>query len=260
MSDHDVDKSVRDAGLDIANVIAVGDAVPDVPQVSATRDASADVPQVTATRDAGPDVPKVKAKVRLSDMLSAIACDSRRDRISIADLLAAMDARAMGALLLIFALPNVLPSLPGTSGILGLPLVYLTSQMMRGRMPWLPKFIANRSLPRDNFAGLVDRAEPWLARSERFLMPRLGWLVHERTERLIGGVALLLSVILILPIPLGNMLPALAICLFALGLMERDGVWVIAGMVVSVVAVSVVAGVLFALVKSLIFVVQGAFG
>lgn len=201
-----------------------------------------------------------KAKMRLSDMLSVIANDTRRDRISIADLLLAMDARAMGALLLIFALPNVLPSLPGTSGILGLPLVYLTSQMMLGRLPWLPKFIANRSLPRESFAALIDRVEPWLARSERFLLPRLGWLVHARAERVIGGVALLLSVILILPIPLGNMLPALAICLFALGLMEHDGVWVIAGMAVSVIATSVVAGVLYALAKSLIFVVRGAFG
>ena len=198
-------------------------------------------------------------KLRLSDMLLAIANDNRRERISITDLLSEMDTRAMGALLMIFALPNVLPSLPGTSGILGLPLVYLTSQMMLGRLPWLPKFIANRSLPRDSFAALIDRVEPWLAWSERFLQPRLNWLVNERAEQLIGGVALVLSVILILPIPFGNMLPALAICLFALGLMEHDGVWVLAGVGVSGAAILVVAGVLYALAKSLIFVLQGAF-
>lgn len=200
-----------------------------------------------------------KTKVRLSDMLAAIAADERRDRISVGDLLDSMDARAMGALLLIFALPNVLPSLPGTSGILGLPLIYLTSQMMLGRVPWLPKFIAGRSLARRDFSALVDRMDPWLVRSERFLKPRLSLLVHEKAERLIGLVALFLSVILILPIPFGNMLPALAICLFALGLMEHDGVWVIAGLVVSVAAVSVVAAVLFALAKSLLFVLHGAF-
>jgi hypothetical protein len=199
-------------------------------------------------------------KVRLSDMLSVIAADPRRERISIGDLMASMDARAMGALLLIFALPNVLPSLPGTSGILGLPLIYLTSQMMLGRLPWLPKFIATRSLARTDFAALVNRIEPWLARSERFLKPRLSWLVHEKAERLIGLVALFLSVILILPIPFGNMLPALAISLFALGLMEHDGIWVIAGFVVTIAATSVVAAVLYALMKSLIFVLSGAFG
>jgi len=201
-----------------------------------------------------------RAKVRLSDMLRAIAADDSRSRVSIGDLLASMDARAMGALLLIFALPNVLPSLPGTSGILGLPLVYLTSQMMLGRLPWLPKFIANRSVTRHDFAALIDRIEPWLTRSERFLRPRLGLLVHENAERLIGAVALVLSVILLLPIPFGNMLPALAISLFALGLMEHDGVWIIAGTVVTVAALSVVAAVLWALAKSVIFVISGAFG
>jgi hypothetical protein len=202
---------------------------------------------------------KGKAKVRLSDMLSVIANDESRERISINDLLAAMDGRAMGALLLIFALPNVLPSLPGTSAILGLPLVYLTSQMMLGRLPWLPKFIANRSLPHSDFAALIDRMEPWLARSERVLRPRMSWLANERAERVIGAVTLLLSVILILPIPFGNMLPAFAIALFALGLLEKDGVLVIAGIVATIVTTSVVAGVLYALAKSVIFVLQGAF-
>lgn len=202
---------------------------------------------------------RFRAKIRLSDMLAAIAADSSRERISIADLLASMDNRAMGALLLIFALPNVLPTLPGTSGILGLPLVYLTSQMMLGRLPWLPKFIANRSLARRDFANFVERAEPWLARTEKLLKPRLSLLVHDRSERLIGALTLLLSVILMLPIPLGNMLPALAISLFALGLMERDGVWVIAGTVISTAAIAVVAAVLYALAKSLLFVIAGAF-
>jgi len=203
--------------------------------------------------------PRSRGKARLSDMLAAIAADTQRERVSIADLLASMDSRAMGALLLIFALPNVLPSLPGTSGILGLPLIYLTSQMMLGRTPWLPKFIATRSLARRDFAALIDRMEPWLAWSERFLRPRLSLLVHERAERLIGLVALVLSVILMLPIPFGNMLPALAISLFALGLMENDGVWVIGGAAATVVAISVVAAVLWALAKSLIFVIGGAF-
>lgn len=222
----------------------------------------ADEPQDQDRQTIGlsPDDSRRKVRVRLSDMLRVIANDEGRERISIADLLAAMDARAMGALLLIFALPNVLPSLPGTSAVLGLPLVYLTSQMMLGRLPWLPKFIASRSLSRADFATLIDRMEPVLARAERFLRPRLNFLAKEQAERLIGAVALLMSVILILPIPLGNMLPALAICLFALGLMERDGVWVIAGGLVAAVATFIVAGVLYALAKSVLFILQGAFG
>ena len=65
-----------------------------------------------------------------------------------------------------------------------------------------------------------------------------------------GFLSLLLSVLLVLPIPLGNVLPALAISLMALGVLERDGVWVLAGFAVAAAAGSVIYGVLFAMVKA----------
>lgn len=195
---------------------------------------------------------------KLSAILTEISEDPARDRVSVADLLRTMHGRAIAALMLIFAFPNVLPSPPGTSGILGLPLVYLASQMMLGRLPWLPGFIANRSVARADFGAMVSRVSPVLARAERLLRPRLPFLVNSGTERVIGALCLLLSVVLLLPIPFGNMLPALAICIFALGLLERDGVWVLAGMAMSALAMTVVAGVVYALAKAAIFVVLNA--
>ena len=69
------------------------------------------------------------------------------------------------------------------------------------------------------------------ARAERLLRPRLLWLTCALGERLIGAVCLFLAVVLVLPIPFGNMLPAAAISLLALGVLERDGLWVIAGLI-----------------------------
>jgi hypothetical protein len=200
-----------------------------------------------------------RRRKKLSAILAEIAADDSRDRVSVGDLLRTMHGRAIAALMLIFAFPNVLPSPPGTSGVLGLPLVYLTSQMMLGRLPWLPGFIADRSMARADFAALVGRIGPMLARAERLLTPRLPFLVNSGTERALGAVCLLLSVILLLPIPFGNMLPAFAICIIALGVLERDGVWILAGLAVSVLAVGVVAGVLLALAKAAVFLLAGAF-
>jgi len=67
---------------------------------------------------------------------------------------------------------------------------------------------------------------------------------------LIVLVCLLLAVVLVLPVPLGNMLPALAISLLALGILERDGVWILAGLTAAVISVGVVWGVVFAMVKA----------
>lgn len=132
--------------------------------------------------------------------------------------------------------------------------------MMLGRVPWLPRFIGQRSVARDRFALLVDTAAPWLARAERLLRPRWSWLVNHRAERVIGAFCLLLAAVLALPIPFGNMLPALAICLIALGVLERDGLWVLIGTVTGLVSLFIVAGVVYALVRSTIFLLLNAFG
>lgn len=195
----------------------------------------------------------------LSHVLAELAMDESRSRISVRDLLGTLCDRALAALLLVFALPNVLPTPPGLSTLLGAPLLFLSAQLMLGRRPWLPRLIAERSMPREHFALLIRRAGPWLARAERGLRPRLGGLARPPLEYAIGALCLLLSTILFLPIPLGNMLPALAICLLALGVLERDGLWVLAGLGTAGAAVALVWGVLYALIRSALFVLANAF-
>ncbi len=196
---------------------------------------------------------------RLSDVLKTIVGDDDRAVVTVGDILRGMDGRAFGALLLIFAFPNVLPAPPGLAAVLGLPLIYLSSQMMLGRTPWLPPFIDNRSLSRANFMALIARANPLLTRAERLLRQRLSFLTSAAAERALGGLCLALSLVLILPIPFGNLMPALAICVIALGILERDGLWIIAGLCVAVAAFFWVGGLAYAFVKSAIFVMVNAF-
>ena len=68
-----------------------------------------------------------------------------------------------------------------------------------------------------------------------------------------------LSLVLVLPIPFGNLLPSAAICIIALGVLERDGLWVMGGVAAGAVAVAVVGGMAYAVIKSLIFVAVNAF-
>jgi hypothetical protein len=96
---------------------------------------------------------------------------------------------------------------------------------------------------------------PWLARAERLLRPRAVLLVLPPMEYLVGLVCLLLAVVLVLPIPLGNMLPALAISMLALGILERDGFWILAGLAVAAVSAAVVSGVVFAAFKAAVYFV-----
>ena len=73
-------------------------------------------------RDRGGDRDRVDGSP-LSVVLFNLTHDSDRDRVSIGDLLEALGYRPLGAMLLIFAVPNVLPVPPGTSAVLGTPLI-----------------------------------------------------------------------------------------------------------------------------------------
>jgi hypothetical protein len=215
--------------------------------------------------EASADIPGRSRKSRrpprrhLSEVLAEIAADTSREAITVTEIVRILEGRARAALILLFAAPNVLPAPPGISSVLGLPLLYLTTQMMLGRMPWLPKVIGNRGLPLSTFASLVDRAQPILTRAERLLQPRWWVVVGPTGERVLGAVCLVLAVVLTLPVPLGNMLPALAICVIALGALERDGLWASIGVLIGVGALALTATVVWGLIKAGVFILQGAF-
>jgi hypothetical protein len=158
----------------------------------------------------------------------------------------ALDDRGFGVLILIFALPNLVPvNIPLLSAVLGLPLVLLAAQLAYGRhKPWLPDWLARQSFPRLGFAAVVMHASPYLERAERLLRPRLPGLLSWTGERLIGVALLILALVLTAPIPLGNWLPAFAIAIIGLALVEKDGVAVLIGLGVGVVGLAVVATVI----------------
>ncbi len=192
----------------------------------------------------------------LQDIADALAAPD--ERITLGDLIENFGNRAFGALLFTFAIPVALPiAIPGISAVLGAPLLFLSWQLMRGReQPWLPDIMRNRSFRRLDFARLLGRILPTVRRVERLVGPRLIWLTSSQGEQVIGLFAFILSVILFLPIPFGNTVPALAIALLALAILERDGVAAIAGVLVGIAGIAIVSGIVLALLRSAVFIVQ----
>lgn len=184
-----------------------------------------------------------------SALLRRLIADHPHDRISLDDLLNGVGHRAFGLLLMLLALPNSipLPSPPGLSTIFGLPMAIFAAQLVFGhKTPWLPAFLRRKTLPRDEILKFLDRATPYLNKVERRLKPRMGWFVGPTGERIAGLIIFVLAVVLSLPIIFGNFLPAFAVLLMALAILARDGLMMIAGWATSVIAVSVVALVIYA--------------
>jgi hypothetical protein len=142
--------------------------------------------------------------------------------------------------MLVLALPG---ALPGISSIAAVPLALVALQLAIGLpRPWLPRFLASRSLSRADFARMIERALPHLARIERLLRPRLTVLAGPVGERLMGLVCLALALLLIIPV-LFNLPLVVPIALMALAILERDGVLAAIGLLAGCLALGAVVGI-----------------
>lgn len=180
--------------------------------------------------------------LRFSQVLRRLS-EEPGERINIGHIAEAFGERAFGALMLCVGLLNLLPWPPGGTTLVGSPLLFITAQLAIGRDTlWLPKRVCAASFDRANFRSGLKRVLPGLEKIERLTRPRLSWAVGSVAERLIGTVCLLLTCVLVLPIPGANFIPALVVVGFAVALVQRDGAVAILGWLG--LAGFVVAGVL----------------
>lgn len=176
---------------------------------------------------ADPVLEDVPAPIPLSRILKDLAQPrpDDGDRIPIGVLMDSFGQRALGLLIFIFALPNVFPlSVPGFTAIMGVPVILLLCQVVVGReKPWLPRWVKNRTFSRSGFAKVVTKATPALEWMEKFSRPRLQDIFSKWSLRMSATFMVVTAVVMTLPLPLTNVVPAIAISIWSLGLVERDG-------------------------------------
>lgn len=201
-----------------------------------------------------------------TDNVSRILLDLRArgaERVRLADLIEALDHRAFGAAMLLFALPNAvgIGTIPGVSTLFGVPQIILALQMILGfDRPRLPQWLLERSLARKDFETFVDRGVPYLQRVERHLKPRMIGLTEGWFERVLGFIFLGMATIVSLPIPLGNQPPAVAMAVIALGQVGRDGGFVAGGIVVGIFAAALALAVVLGGAAVIWLAIQHLFG
>ncbi len=178
-------------------------------------------------------------RLSLSQMLADLA-GGGAGPVSVDEIVAHFGARAFGAVLFVFAVPNMLPLPPGSSTVLGLPLLVIAPQLALGaRKPWIPRWLGQRTIDRAVLARVAAQASPWVRKAEALTKPRLTFLFGRPGEVAIGAVCALLAAVLILPIPFGNVLPAAAVSALSLSLIQRDGALTLLGYATTVVSAGV---------------------
>jgi hypothetical protein len=178
-----------------------------------------------------------RASERLERIVDSVADISR---ISMGDLVDRLGPSSFGLLLLLLAILALLP-IPGPIGqIFGAALAFVGFQVMRNaRRIWLPQRIRAAHLPVPLLVATIRRFVPWLRWVERAMARRrLLVLTSARVRVGLGAAVIVLAAIIAIPIPLGNLLPALAIMSIALALLERDGAVVIVALAMTVAAIA----------------------
>lgn len=182
---------------------------------------------------------------KTSDLLRHLLEGLEDEKVSVGWVVARLGSRSFGAVILLMALPNIIPQIPGMSTIFGLLIMLPAMQLVLGlRTMWLPAYLARIMLPSDKVAAVVKLAIPWVQKFEKMIKPRLTFLTYPPMENIIGALVLLLGFILFLPIPGGNWLPAMACCLFALGMLERDGFFTLAGLGATIGSLVIVGAII----------------
>ncbi|HEX3406280.1 MAG TPA: exopolysaccharide biosynthesis protein, partial [Caulobacteraceae bacterium] len=156
----------------------------------------------------------------LSATLKRLLQGSKGDQLKLGDLMDEIEAdEGPGPLLFLLTLPVLLPTPPGVSMLLALPLLIVAPQIMLARRKlWIPKALAERTIERAKLAKLVQRILPPLTRMERLVRPRLQLLTGRFGASLVGVAATVIAIVLVLPLPAANLAPSLALALFSLGL------------------------------------------
>ena len=170
----------------------------------------------------------------LSDTLRATAHAIEESHISLRQMLALVGEQGMLLFCVLLTVPFLLTvSIPGVSPPFGLLNLFIGIGITLNRVPWLPAFLMERRFAAEHLKPTLHKGPDLLARIDRFIRPRLLILTGSVTINRCNGLLIMLAALLLMlplgAIPFTNAMPAWAILLLAIGMLQRDGLFVALG-------------------------------
>lgn len=170
---------------------------------------------------------------KLSDDLALILHEFEVETVTLREVMSVLHGRGYVLLVMLLALPFSTPiPLPGLSTPFGMVIVLIGVRLALGQKPWLPQRLLDTRLSPRFFVKVFAAARKVLRVFEYFLRPRLLWITGSPGLLQLHAVPIVLCSVLLLlplPIPFSNIIPAFSILLISAGLLERDGAFILSG-------------------------------
>lgn len=175
------------------------------------------------------------ASESLGQQIEAVIDDLPEDRLTLSELIEVFGDDGLLILTILLTLVFLIPvSIPGVSTVFGAAILMIGVSRLVGKPLWLPAKVRERSLPVEKLRPGLRTGLKWVQRMERISKPhRLPGLVNGAGMRLFNNLAFILGALLLMApfgfVPFSNTLPAIALLLFAVGFIQRDGVSILLG-------------------------------
>jgi hypothetical protein len=178
----------------------------------------------------------------LAQSLRSAAAALQKDTITLRELLELLGEQSLLLFCAVLCVPFMLPvSIPGVSTVFGLVIILIGVGVTLNRLPWLPGRLMKREILREHLLPALEQGAKTFDRLERWVKPRLKQLTTGAAINRFNGLVLTFAgVLLIFPlglVPFSNTLPAACIVLLAIGMLQRDGYFIMAGYVALVITV-----------------------
>ncbi|MBK9121349.1 MAG: exopolysaccharide biosynthesis protein [Phycisphaerales bacterium] len=190
------------------------------------------LPRATPVAESAPESSRT---LRLSEELARLVHVFAERPVTLREVVEVLQGRGYTLLLILLALPFCTPiPLPGLSTPFGLVIALIGFRLALRQKPWLPARLSDTALPPRFFAKLLAAGQRIVRFLEWGLRPRWTILVDQGVLHHAYGAMVLVSGLLLLlplPIPFSNFLPAIVVVLTAAALLERDGYCAVAALV-----------------------------
>ncbi|WP_454257870.1 exopolysaccharide biosynthesis protein [Pseudoxanthomonas mexicana] len=151
------------------------------------------------------------------------------DALSLGELLDVFSDEGLLLLTILLTLVFLIPvSIPGVSTVFGAAILLVGVSRLINRPLWLPQRVKHKALPAARLRPGLTAGLIWVRRMEKISRPhRLRLFVDGPGQGVINNLAFILAALLLMApfgfVPFSNTLPALALLLYAIGFIQRDG-------------------------------------
>jgi len=184
----------------------------------------------------------------MSDRFEQLALEAKTEgTLTIQELIDRLGSGGHLIAILLLSVPFVQPiPMLGLSTAFGAMIITIAMAFALGKPPYVPARFKSREVSSHLLAAIGEKGAKVFRWIERFIRPRGRFFHAHPWMRVVAAVLIVISGVLLalpLPIPASNTVPTIPIILLALGLIEEDGYFVLAGYLTFALSLTIFAAI-----------------